>query len=265
IQQRLEEIGVPAHTDTNRLDKIETEQNELEIKLATIRGKQVEIEETITALKAAEPGTAVIAETKRLDQIEKIVGDFDQSLVTLKEEIQGFHKRIEEFGAPTPADTDRLDKIEAMHGEVETKLVSFRGKLAEIEDTLTTLKAETPEAPSIDSSKIFKRLEALENLIPQIKQAGPVVQPVSVSEPTPSPPSEVTPKPAVGVDIGGLTMKEKVQKIIEELVTASAITIASRLQVSTARIHGIIRELESDGVVKISGDIETGRYEVRLA
>ena len=60
-------------------------------------------------------------------------------------------------------------------------------------------------------------------------------------------------------------MKDKVRKIIEELVNASAITIASRLQVSTAKIRGVLRELEDEGVVVLSGDIESGRFEVKLA
>ena len=253
FHQRQEEIGPSEPVDTDRFDQLEAEQGKTENKLAILRGKLVEIEETLGTLKTATPAVSSITETEQLNQIEKKLGDLDQTLTTLSEGHQELHQRLEGIGTPAPADTNRLDQIEAGQGEMETKMATLRGKLAEIEETL----AAAPAAPSIDMNEIIKRFKVLENVISKIELLPPAAQPTSVPEPAPSP--TVAPSPAVG------TMKDKVRKIIEELVNASAITIASRLQVSTAMIRGVLRELEDEGIVVLSGDIESGRFEVKLA
>lgn len=148
---------------------------------------------------------------------------------------------------------------------MENKLVVLHGKLVEIKDTLITFKAAASEAPLTNLSEIFERLNTLENIILKIEPISPATQPASEPTPSPAPSSMVAPRSAVEADMGALTMKDKVRKIIEELVTASAITIASRLQVSTAMFRSVLKELEDEGVVVLSGDIESGRFEVRLA
>ncbi|MFQ6123336.1 MAG: hypothetical protein ACE5R6_01835 [Candidatus Heimdallarchaeota archaeon] len=261
IHQQLEEIGPSTPADTTRLDQLEAEQGAMENKLTILRGKLVEIEETLGALKTATPTAPAVTETAQLNQIEKKLADFDQTLTSLRKGHQELHQRLEGLGALVPADTTRLDQLEAGQGEIENKIAVLSGKLAEIEESLGVLKAATPATPSIDMNEIIKRFKVLEDVISKMAHVPPATQPTSIPEPAPSPPvtSVVTPTPAAG------TIKDKVRKIIEEMVTASAITIASRLQVSTAMIRGVLRELEEEGVVVLSGDIESGRFEVKLA
>ncbi len=281
VHQKIEAMEPVAPVDSARSDKLEASQIEMDNKMAIFRGKLVEIEESLTTIKAAPPPEAAInVDSERLSVMETKYSNVDASLTTLQQGLQELQQKSEE-PAPTGAiDPSEIQKLVAKQKELESKITIIRGKIIEFEENVGSLETPPPQTPAVDLNPIEERLATLEAQIVNIKAAAPVATPTPTPAATPAPTSApapapvsapapasapVAPQPIVSTTQGGgMSLRDQVVEIINEVVTATSITIAGRLQVSTARVRSIVKDLESEGVVKINGDIETGRYEVRL-
>ena len=229
--------------DIEKLNQLETKLDNLETKVLATRGKVSEIEDALTTVKrpASEVPSPELTEIlARLDTLEQTVSDVG----SIKESTQIDLNPI----------SRRLEVVENTISRLETTRVSPDMDLSMIVTRLESLEASAQRAPA----------EA-----PQPREPAPAgfPEPEPLSEPaapaTTIPPSEF-PTTERAPTTGALTMKDKVITVIEELVSASAMKIAMKLQVSTASIMGILRNLESEGRVTLSGDVDSNP-DIKLA
>ena len=77
-------------------------------------------------------------------------------------------------------------------------------------------------------------------------------------EPAPQPAIVRTPISTNDTTSGGvLTLKDKIITIIEEQVTTNAMKIATNLGQSTASIRSVLKQLEAEGRIVLSGDVDS--------
>lgn len=220
-----------------------------------------------------------------------------------------------------PMNIERLTQLETKLDDLETKVLAARGKIAELDDTLTTtIKRPTTEVSSTDLKNILNRLDTLDNTVSKIvKLKAPStidLSPISrrlevleksqlettrvpsevdlreivgrlesleasllkkptvsvpAREPTPAQPEVQTieppstrPEVVSAPTPHELTMKDKVLTIIEEDVSTNAMKIAMKLHVSTASIMRSLKQLENEGRITLSGDVDSNP-DVKLA
>lgn len=220
--------------DLERLTQLETKFDDLETKVLAARGKLAELDDTFTTTIKRPTADIPSAELKnilsRLDTLDKTIS------------------KIEKLKEPSTID-----------------LRPISSRLEVLENTISQL--ETTRAPSkVDLSEIISRLETLEASIlrePAVSVPAREPAPVQPEVPTAEPPGTI-PEAVSAPTPHELTMKDKVQTIIEEDVSTNAMKIAMKLQISTASIMGALRQLESEGRITLSGDVDSNP-DVKLA
>ncbi|MFQ5820588.1 MAG: hypothetical protein ACE5I5_11415 [Candidatus Heimdallarchaeota archaeon] len=236
VQQTRPELeAAPSEPmDLERLTQLETKFDDLETKVLAARGKLAELDDTFTTTKERPTADIPSAELKnilsRLDTLDKTIS------------------KIEKLKEPSTID-----------------LRPISSRLEVLENTISQL--ETTRVPSgVDVREIVSRLETLESSIsrrPAVSVPAREPAPVQPEIPTAEPPGTIS--EAVSAPTPHeLTMKDKVLTIIEEDVSTNAMKIAMKLQVSTASIMGVLRQLESEGRITLSGDVDSNP-DVKLA
>ncbi len=236
VQQTQPELKVaPSEPiDNERLTQLETKFDDLETKVLAARGKLAELDDTFT--------TTIKRPTMDIPSAEfkNILSRLD----TLDQTISG----IKKLKAPSTID-----------------LSPISSRLEVLENIISQL--ETTRAPSeVDFREIVSRLDSLEaSILREPTVSVPTREPVPVQTEVPTAkPSGTTPEAVSAPTPHDLTMKDKVLTIIEEEVSTNAMKIAMKLQVSTASIMGALRQLETEGRIILSGDVDSNP-DVKLA
>ena len=236
VQQTWPELeAAPSEPmDLERLTQLETKFDDLETKVLAARGKLAELDDTFTTT------------------IERPIADIPSA------ELKNILSRLDTLDKT-------ISKIEKLKEPSTIDLRPISSRLEVLENTISQL--ETTRVPSeVDVREIVSRLETLEASIlrePAVSVPAREPAPVQPEVPTAEPPGTI-PEAVSAPTPHELTMKDKVQTIIEEDVSTNAMKIAMKLQVSTASIMGALRQLESEGRITLSGDVDSNS-DVKLA
>jgi len=214
--------------DQESTSQLEEKVDSIETKVFSIRGKLAEFEDMLSTVdRSGGPSTDLSNIITRLDTLERTVAE-----------------------PPLPPEIDRLPT-----------------RLDILENTVSRLET-TQQTPSSDLTDIINRLESLEAKIssrpvehmPERELAGVTpsqLEVTTIDDPASAPSEAPTPTTRTSASKSVLTMKDRVLTIIEELVSCSAMQIAMKLQISTASIISDLRQLEAEGRITLSGDVET--------
>ncbi len=229
-QTRPELEAAPSEPmNIERLTQLETKLDDLETKFLAVRGKLAELDNTFTT--TIERPTAEVPSA----DLKNILGRLNALDQTISE-------------------------IEKLKESSTMNLSPISSRLEVLENTISQL--ETTRAPSeVDLREIVSRLESLEaSVLREPTVSVPVREPAPVQPevevPTAEPPGKI-PEAVSAPTPHELTIKDKVLTIIEEDVSTNAMKIAMKLHVSTASIMGSLRQLESEGRITLSGDVDS--------
>ncbi len=236
IETKLENLdskynSIPTNESSgfDDLNQFKTKFESSETKILAIRGKIADIEDKIASFKQTgkeAPSTDMSDIMTRFNTLEHTV-----------------------------ASLEKQDQINIDLNPISSRIDSLEKSISQFERIQTE--------PNVDLNGIIKRLDALETIS---SSTSTQTTPDHTSKPPEHSPPELAPQPTIvrtpistsDTSSGGvLTLKDKIITIIEEQVTTNAMKIATNLGQSTASIRSVLRQLEAEGRIVLSGDVDS--------